>query len=72
MQNEELQKLTASEPLTLEEEYQMQESWRNDNDSALSIVNSAKCSVCVAFRFIQLSDFDCCTLIEVFDLMLLY
>lgn len=33
MQNEELRKLTASEPLTLEQEYQMQESWMKDDDS---------------------------------------
>ena len=33
MKSEELQKLTASEPLTLDEEYNMQESWREDEDS---------------------------------------
>ncbi|XP_067913922.1 N-acetyltransferase 9 isoform X4 [Heterodontus francisci] len=32
MKSEELQKLTASEPLTLEQEYQMQRSWREDAD----------------------------------------
>ncbi|KAF2710466.1 hypothetical protein K504DRAFT_533412 [Pleomassaria siparia CBS 279.74] len=32
MQSEELQKATASEPLTLEEEYSMQRSWRDDAD----------------------------------------
>lgn len=33
MSDPELQKLTASEPLTIEQEYEMQETWRNDEDS---------------------------------------
>lgn len=33
MESEELRHLTASEPLTLEQEYAMQRSWREDEDS---------------------------------------
>ncbi|KAI9930984.1 hypothetical protein MW887_010639 [Aspergillus wentii] len=32
MKNEEIQEATASEPLTIEEEYNMQQSWRQDTD----------------------------------------
>ena len=32
-QDTDLQESTASDPLTLDEEYQMQQSWRDDNDS---------------------------------------
>lgn len=33
MTDPELQELTASEPLSIDQEYEMQETWRNDEDS---------------------------------------
>lgn len=38
MSSPDLQKLTASEPLNLEQEYDMQRSWREDNDKCTFIV----------------------------------
>lgn len=33
MKDEQIQQQTASEPLTLEEEYEMQRTWHTDDDS---------------------------------------
>lgn len=40
MSDPELQQLTASEPLTLGQEYEMQQTWRHDEDSKSIIVST--------------------------------
>ncbi|XP_045841284.1 N-acetyltransferase 9 isoform X4 [Meles meles] len=42
MRSEELRRLTASEPLTLEQEHSMQRSWREDADKCTFIVLDAE------------------------------
>lgn len=38
MENEEIRRLTGSEQLSLDEEYEMQKTWRNDEDKLTFIV----------------------------------
>ncbi|CAF1020549.1 unnamed protein product [Adineta ricciae] len=40
MENEEIRELTASLPLTIEEEYEMQQTWMNDKDKCTFIILS--------------------------------
>lgn len=40
MENEEIRELTASLPLTIDEEYQMQQTWLNDKDKCTFIILS--------------------------------
>lgn len=42
MSDPNLLKLTASEPLAIEQEYEMQETWRNDEDSMFNYNKSEK------------------------------
>ena len=40
MENEEIRELTASLPLSLNEEYEMQQTWQNDKDKCTFIILS--------------------------------
>ena len=40
MKDKELQRLTGSEPLNLEEEYEMQKTWRDSTDKVISNVTN--------------------------------
>ena len=42
MQSKDILEATASEPLSIEQEYKMQESWRDDDDKLTFIVLSAQ------------------------------
>ena len=42
MKNPEILQATASEPLSLEKEFEMQKSWRDDEDKLTFIILSAK------------------------------
>ena len=42
MQSKDILEATASEPLSIEQEYKMQESWREDDDKLTFIVLSAQ------------------------------
>lgn len=57
MKSPELQQLTASEPLTLEQEYDMQRSWREDSDSEGS-------SVCKIFNIFNPPKCLCTTTVQ--------
>jgi len=40
MENEEIRELTASLPLSIDEEYEMQQTWLNDEDKCTFIILS--------------------------------
>jgi hypothetical protein len=40
MENEDIQELTASLPLTIDQEYEMQQTWLNDKDKCTFIILS--------------------------------
>jgi len=50
MQDPALQAQTASEPLTLDEEYAMQQSWHDDGDSVCSRLTQNSLSLCLRSR----------------------
>lgn len=60
MSSPDLQKLTASEPLTLEQEYDMQKSWKEDNDSELPPYT------CTCFMLVSCCHSRTCSLLDMF------
>ncbi|XP_056628116.1 N-acetyltransferase 9 isoform X1 [Triplophysa dalaica] len=60
MSSPDLQKLTASEPLTLEQEYDMQKSWKEDNDSELPP------NTCTCFMLVSCCHSRTCSLLDMF------
>ncbi|EED15223.1 conserved hypothetical protein [Talaromyces stipitatus ATCC 10500] len=58
MKDEEIQQATASEPLTLEEEYSMQQSWRQDADKLTFIACLPLSSSTSSSETVALSDQD--------------
>lgn len=63
MKSPELQELTASEPLSLEEEYQMQKSWREDDDSAYLMAFFQYLQTANTFAHLPISFLECTFLI---------
>lgn len=63
MSDPQLLKLTASEPLTIEQEYEMQETWRHDEDSKIIPIDLIISNETLAFvyRCICVATFSECT-----------